>query len=69
LKIAGPSNIGNFLAAKGIPATAGFGVRYRGLHAADESVELASIPQVAATYALAVSRLLDGSPNSVAAPF
>nr|WP_322778752.1 hypothetical protein [Frankia sp. Cas4] len=31
---AGPSNIGNYLAGLGIPATAGFGVAYEGMHAA-----------------------------------
>ena len=29
-KVAGPSNIGNYLAGLGIPATAGFGVVYAG---------------------------------------
>jgi succinyl-diaminopimelate desuccinylase len=31
-KIAGPSNIGNYLAGLGIQATAGFGVAYQSLH-------------------------------------
>jgi succinyl-diaminopimelate desuccinylase len=31
-KVAGPSNIGCYLASLGIEATAGFGVTYRGLH-------------------------------------
>jgi hypothetical protein len=31
-KVAGPSNIGNYLAGLGIPATAGFGVDYQSLH-------------------------------------
>uniref|UniRef100_UPI003F490F30 M20 family metallopeptidase n=1 Tax=Amycolatopsis sp. CA-096443 TaxID=3239919 RepID=UPI003F490F30 len=34
-KIAGPSNIGNYLADLNIPATAGFGVDYVGLHGTD----------------------------------
>lgn len=46
VKVAGPSNIGNYLAGLGIPATAGFGVAYRGLHATDEQADLASIPAV-----------------------
>ncbi|MFY1585393.1 M20 family metallopeptidase [Micromonospora sp. WMMD734] len=49
-KIAGPSNIGNYLAGLGIPATAGFGVDYEGLHATDERIRLASIPAVQAVY-------------------
>lgn len=56
--VAGPSNIGNLLAARGIPATAGFGVRYRNLHAADEAIEIASIPLVQTTYHHAVLDLL-----------
>jgi succinyl-diaminopimelate desuccinylase len=45
-KVAGPSNIGNYLAGLSIPATAGFGVDYRGLHGIDEQIELESIPLV-----------------------
>lgn len=61
--VAGPSNIGNLLAARGIPATAGFGVRYRNLHATDEAIEVASVPLVQAAYHHAVLRLL--SPPSL----
>lgn len=46
-KIAGPSNIANYLASLGIEATCGFGVRYRNLHATDECIDLAT---VAGTY-------------------
>ena len=49
-KVAGPSNIGNYLAGLGIPATAGFGVDYRDLHGTDERIRLDSIPLVQATY-------------------
>ena len=38
VKIAGPSNIGSYLAGLGIEATAGFGVDYRGLHGTDERI-------------------------------
>lgn len=55
---AGPSNIGCYLASLGIPATAGFGVAYRGLHAADEAIDLSTLPQVYAAYRAAVLRLL-----------
>jgi hypothetical protein len=48
-KVAGPSNIGNYLAGLGIPATAGFGVDYRGLHGTDERIRLESVPQVQAS--------------------
>ena len=57
-KVAGPSNIGNYLAGLGIPATAGFGVEYRGLHGTDEQIELESIPLVQATYHQALLTLL-----------
>jgi succinyl-diaminopimelate desuccinylase len=58
VKIAGPSNIGNYLAGLGIPATAGFGVDYRGLHGTDERVRVASIPIVQAAYHQACLTLL-----------
>ena len=57
-KVAGPSNIGNYLAGLGIPATAGFGVEYRGLHGTDEQIALESIPLVQATYHRALLTLL-----------
>jgi succinyl-diaminopimelate desuccinylase len=43
-KTAGPSNIGNLLAGEGIPATAGFGVRYEGLHRTDERACVQDLP-------------------------
>ncbi len=49
-KIAGPSNIGNYLAGLGIEATAGFGVEYQGLHGTDERIRISSIPPVQAAY-------------------
>jgi succinyl-diaminopimelate desuccinylase len=57
-KVAGPSNIGNYLAGLGIPTTAGFGVAYRGLHGTDEQADLASIPPVQAAYHHALLTLL-----------
>jgi len=57
-KVAGPSNIGNYLAGLGIPATAGFGVDHVGLHGTDERIALASIPLVQATYQQALLTLL-----------
>jgi succinyl-diaminopimelate desuccinylase len=59
--VAGPSNIGCYLAAHGIPATAGFGVAYRGLHGIDEAIDLATVPAVQATYHRAVLDLLEAS--------
>jgi succinyl-diaminopimelate desuccinylase len=58
--VAGPSNIGCLLAAHGIPATAGFGVAYRGLHGIDEAIDLATVPAVQATYHRALLSLLEG---------
>src|SRR6266566_1059838 len=57
-KVAGPSNIGNYLAGLGIPATAGFGVDYQGLHGTDERIRLDSIPIVQAAYHQALLTLL-----------
>jgi len=57
-KVAGPSNIGNYLAGLGIPATAGFGVVYDGLHGTDECILVDSIPTVHATYHQALLTLL-----------
>ncbi|MFE7167800.1 M20 family metallopeptidase [Streptomyces sp. NPDC057616] len=57
-KTAGPSNIGNLLAAEGIPATAGFGVHHEGLHALNERAYLPDLPRVHAVYRRAVLNLL-----------
>jgi succinyl-diaminopimelate desuccinylase len=57
-KVAGPSNIGNYLAGQGIPATAGFGVGYVGLHGIDERIRLDTIPVVQAAYHRALLTLL-----------
>ncbi|MFE0104471.1 M20 family metallopeptidase [Streptomyces sp. NPDC059009] len=57
-KTAGPSNIGNLLAGHGIPATAGFGLPYEGLHGIDERTHLAELPRVHAVYHRAVLDLL-----------
>ncbi|EFL29978.1 peptidase dimerization [Streptomyces viridochromogenes DSM 40736] len=57
-KTAGPSNIGNLLAAEGIPATAGFGLSHEGLHGLDERVRLMDLPVVHAVYRRAVLGLL-----------
>jgi succinyl-diaminopimelate desuccinylase len=57
-KIAGPSNIGNYLAGLNIPATAGFGVDYLGLHGTDERIRLDTIPAIQAIYHTAVLSLM-----------
>jgi succinyl-diaminopimelate desuccinylase len=57
-KISGMSNIGNYLAGLNIPATAGFGVAYEGLHATNERIRLDTIPTVQATYHGAILNLL-----------
>jgi succinyl-diaminopimelate desuccinylase len=57
-KVAGPSNIGNYLAGLGIPATGGFGVAYHGLHGTDERIRVDSIPPVQAAYHQALLTLL-----------
>lgn len=57
-KVAGPSNIGNYLAGLGIPATAGFGPVYEGLHATNERVRLDSVPVAQAVYEQAIRTLM-----------
>ncbi len=57
-KIAGPSNIGNYLAGLDVPATAGFGVEHAGLHSTDERIRLDSIPKVQAVYHQALLTLM-----------
>ncbi|WP_028477494.1 hypothetical protein [Nocardia sp. CNY236] len=57
-KVAVPSNIGNLLSTLGIRATAGFGLRYRGLHGTDECVDLDTLPAVHAAYHRCVRSLL-----------
>ncbi|HKR52107.1 MAG TPA: peptidase dimerization domain-containing protein [Pseudonocardiaceae bacterium] len=57
-KVAGPSNIGNYLAGLGIPATAGFGVTYLGLHGTDERIRIDTIPPVQAIHHATVRTLL-----------
>ncbi|MET9259573.1 M20/M25/M40 family metallo-hydrolase [Amycolatopsis sp. NPDC004079] len=66
-KVAGPSNIGNYLAGLGIPATAGFGVGYVGLHGSNEKIRLDTIPTVQAIYHAAVLVLLDAEPPAPSA--
>ncbi|GAB7525688.1 M20 family metallopeptidase [Paraburkholderia sp. 2C] len=56
--VAGPSNIGNYLASLSIPALCGFGPRGEQLHANDERVELASIAPVYQIYENALHALL-----------
>ncbi|MGW6244415.1 M20 family metallopeptidase [Streptomyces roseolus] len=60
-KTAGPSNIGNLLAGQGIPATAGFGVPYEGLHGIDERASLAELADVYVIHQRAVDELLGGA--------
>jgi succinyl-diaminopimelate desuccinylase len=55
--VAGPSSIGNFLATVDVQATSGFGVRYRGIHAADECVDIESLEPTYRTY-LEAARIL-----------
>ena len=57
-RVAGPSNIGNYLASLGIDATAGLGVGYEALHGTDERIDLATIPMIQATYHDAILALL-----------
>ncbi|CAB3750513.1 M20 family metallopeptidase [Paraburkholderia humisilvae] len=57
-EVAGPSNIGNYLASLSIPALCGFGPRGAQLHANDERVDLSSIAPVCQIYEDALFDLL-----------
>ncbi|HYH98290.1 M20 family metallopeptidase [Hyalangium sp.] len=59
LEIAGPSNTGNLLATQGIPATCGFGVRYRNIHAPDEAIDVSTLGPTYRAYLGALELLLD----------
>jgi succinyl-diaminopimelate desuccinylase len=57
MRIVGPSNIGNYLAARGVPALCGFGVVAEGIHAANERIALHSLAPVYRIYRNALQRL------------
>jgi succinyl-diaminopimelate desuccinylase len=57
-RVAGPSNIGNYLASLGVEATAGYGVRYRNVHGTDECIDVGTIATVHGVYSAAVRSLL-----------
>jgi succinyl-diaminopimelate desuccinylase len=60
-EIVGPSNIGNLLHTFGIPATCGFGVTYRRIHAVDECILLETLEPVYRAYGSALRRLFGAS--------
>ena len=57
--VCGPSNIGNLLAARGVPTICAPGVSFANMHAADESTDIASIGPVYAMYCDAALDFLD----------
>ncbi|WP_421995759.1 M20 family metallopeptidase [Reyranella sp.] len=57
----GPSNIGNLLAARGVPTVCAPGVTFGNMHAADEWADITSIAAVYAMYRDAALRFLDGA--------
>ena len=64
--VSGPSNIGNYLAAKGIPALSGFGVSYANLHGTDESIDLETVTPVYEVYRRAIEEILGSEVSLVA---
>jgi succinyl-diaminopimelate desuccinylase len=58
--VCGPSNIGNLLAARGIPTICAPGVSFGNMHAADEWADIDSIVPVYRMYGDAVRRFLQG---------
>jgi succinyl-diaminopimelate desuccinylase len=65
--VSGPSNIGNYLAAKGIPALSGFGVSCSNIHATDENIEIESVMPVYEVYRRAIDKILCSEMSSSAA--
>lgn len=57
-RISGPSNVGNLLASRGIPATTGYGVAFSAMHGTDESIELSSIGKALDRHRRAVFELM-----------
>ena len=58
--VCGPSNIGNLLAAQGVPTICAPGVSFANMHAADEWADIDSIAPVYAMYCDAAVRFLAG---------
>ena len=56
--VCGPSNIGNLLAARGVPTVCAPGVSFGNMHAADEWADIDSIGPVYAMYCEAALRFL-----------
>jgi succinyl-diaminopimelate desuccinylase len=57
-EVCGPSNIGNLLAARGVPTICAPGVSFGNMHAADEWADIDSIEAVYAMYCEAARRFL-----------
>jgi succinyl-diaminopimelate desuccinylase len=53
--LSGPTNIGNLASMFGVPATCGFGVQYRSIHAPNEGFDPRTVLPVLSTYATAVA--------------
>ena len=56
--VCGPSNIGNLLAARGVPTICAPGVSFANMHAANEWADINSIAPVYAMYCDAALRFL-----------
>jgi succinyl-diaminopimelate desuccinylase len=52
--VCGPSNIGNFLAAQGVPTVCAPGVAHANVHGTDEYADLSTVPNVYSMYCAAV---------------
>lgn len=67
-KISGPSNVGNLLAAHGVPATTGYGVRAKGAHSANEAIDVRTIGDAYRVHVAALEALLFTKPEPHAPP-
>ena len=65
--VCGPSNIGNLLAARGVPTICAPGVTFADMHAANEWAEIASFAPVYAMYCDAARRFLSSDTSAASA--
>lgn len=58
VEVCGPSNVGNYLASVGVDAVCGFGVKYSGVHSANERIDVSTFLPVYYSYKQALQKLL-----------
>lgn len=61
VEVCGPSNVGNYLASVGVDAVCGFGVKYEGVHQANERIDTKSVLPVYRAYRQALLALMSAN--------